>query len=137
VSLRTAITWQPAAAFPPEEIEAACELPAQAGLHAPLEKDFVFLAAASCLALSLLLPAAAQADDGVTYNPSPAFLGSDETFSACGFQQGETGRPNHRQWLRGSNCGRGQRLRSAVAANAARHDPHHAHPGHQRGDLRQ
>ncbi len=42
------------------------------------------------LALSFLCLPAAQADDGVTYGPSPGFAGSTEQFDACGFQQGET-----------------------------------------------
>jgi len=43
------------------------------------------------LALALVMPASAvQADDGVTYSPSPGFAGSTEQFNACGFQQGET-----------------------------------------------
>lgn len=48
------------------------------------------LVAAVFLSLGLLMPAAAHADDSLTYSPSPAYLGSSEQFSACGFQQGET-----------------------------------------------
>lgn len=48
------------------------------------------LLAAVFLSLGLLTPAAVHAADGVSYSPSPAYLGSSEQFSACGFQPGET-----------------------------------------------
>jgi hypothetical protein len=42
------------------------------------------------LAVSLVVPAMAHADSGVSYSPSPGFAGSAEQFSACGLQEGET-----------------------------------------------